>query len=115
MRESQKGGFVRVPEPVRIVAPPMMVRKHLEGVALCALNRLEEGKNALEEAMRIARSQQAKAYELRAAMDLARLWCDQSKRQQARDLLAPVYGWFTQGFDTRDLKRAQALLATLAS
>jgi predicted ATPase len=65
--------------------------------------------------MCIARSQHAKAYELRAAMDLARLWGDQSKRQQARDLLAPVYGWFTEGFDTRDLKRAKALLATLAS
>src|SRR5262245_1332420 len=87
----------------------------LEGVALCALNRLEEGKNALEEAMYVARSQQAKAYELRAAMDLARLWCDQSKRQQARDLLAPIYGWFTEGFDTRDLKNAKALLHTLAS
>jgi tetratricopeptide (TPR) repeat protein len=89
--------------------------RRLEGVALCALNRLEEGKNALEEAMRIARSQQAKAYELRAAMDLARLLCDQGKRQQARDLLGPVYDWFTEGFDTRDLKRAKALLATLAS
>jgi predicted ATPase len=65
--------------------------------------------------MCIARSQQAKAYELRAAMNLARLWCDQSKRQQARDLLAPVYGWFTEGFDTRDLRKAKALLNTLAS
>jgi predicted ATPase len=63
----------------------------LEGVALCALNRPEEGQNALEQAMRIARGQQAKAYELRAAMSLARLWYDQSKRQQARALLAPVY------------------------
>jgi predicted ATPase len=87
----------------------------LEGVALCALNRLEEGQNALEQAMCMARSQQAKAYELRAAMNLARLWCDQSKRQQARDLLAPVYGWFTEGFDTRDLREAKVLLNTLAS
>jgi len=86
----------------------------LEGVALCALNRLEEGENALEQAMRIARSQQAKAYELRAAMSLARLWCDQGKRQQARDLLAPVYGWFSEGFDTSDLKQAKTLLEYLA-
>ena len=86
----------------------------LEGVALCGLNRLEEGQNALEEAMRIARRQQAKAYELRAATSLARLWCDQSRRQQARDLLAPVYGWFTEGLDTRDLKEAKALLDALA-
>jgi predicted ATPase len=87
----------------------------LEGVALCALNRFEEGQNALEEAMRIARMQQAKAYELRAATSLARLWFDQSKRQQARDLLAPVYGWFTEGLDTRDLKEARALIDALAA
>jgi predicted ATPase len=87
----------------------------LEGVALCALNRPEEGQNALEQAMCIARGQQAKAYELRAAMSLARLWCEQSKRQQARELLAPVYGWFIEGLDTRDLKEARALLDALAA
>jgi class 3 adenylate cyclase len=87
----------------------------LEGVALCALNRLEEGQSALEEALRIARRQQAKAYELRAATCLARLWCDQRKRQQARDLLTPVYGWFIEGFDTRDLAEAKALLDALAA
>jgi class 3 adenylate cyclase/tetratricopeptide (TPR) repeat protein len=86
----------------------------LEGIALCRLNRLEEGQSALEEAIRIARRQKAKAYELRAATSLARLWCDQGKRQQARDLLVPVYGWFTEGFHTRDLKEAKALLNTLA-
>ena len=52
----------------------------------------------------------AKSCELRAAMSLARLWRDQGKVQQARELLAPVYGWFTEGFDTRDLKEAKALL-----
>jgi class 3 adenylate cyclase/predicted ATPase len=57
----------------------------------------------------------AKLFELRAAMSLARLWRDQGKVQQARELLAPVYGWFTEGFDTRDLKEAKALLAELAS
>ena len=51
---------------------------------------------------------------LRAAMSLARLWRDQGKVQQARELLAPVYGWFTEGFDTRDLKEAKALLEELA-
>ena len=86
----------------------------LEGIALCGLNRLEEGQSALEQAMRVARSQRAKAYELRAATSLARLWCDQGKRQQARDLLVPVYDWFTEGFHTRDLKEAKALLNTLA-
>ena len=53
--------------------------------------------------------------ELRAAMSLARLWRDQGKTQQARELLGPVYGWFTEGFDTRDLKEAKALLEELAS
>ena len=62
----------------------------------------------------VARAQQAKSWELRAAMSLARLWRDQGKQQQARELLAPVYGWFTEGFDTRDLKEAKALLGTLA-
>ena len=53
-------------------------------------------------------------WELRAAMSLARLWRDQGKVQQARELLAPIYGWFTEGFDTRDLKEVKALLAELA-
>jgi len=67
-----------------------------------------------ERALDVARAQQAKSWELRAAMSLARLWRDQGKPQQARELLAPVYGWFTEGFDTRDLKEAKALLEELA-
>jgi class 3 adenylate cyclase len=86
----------------------------LEGVALSGLNKLDEGQNAVEQAMRIARRQQAKAYELRAAMSMARLWRDRGKRQQARDLLTPIYGWFTEGFDTLDLRQARALLGELA-
>jgi predicted ATPase len=68
-----------------------------------------------ERALAVARQQQAKSWQLRAAMSKARLWRDQGKRQQARDLLAPVYGWFTEGFDTLDLKQAKALLDALAS
>ena len=68
-----------------------------------------------ERALTVARQQQAKSFELRAAMSLARLWRDQGKVQQARELLAPVYGWFTEGFGTRDLKEAKALLDELAS
>ena len=68
-----------------------------------------------QRALRLARQQQAKSWELRAAMSLARLWRDQGKVQQARELLAPVYGWFTEGFDTRDLKEAKALLEELAA
>jgi len=68
-----------------------------------------------ERALAIARTQQAKSWELRAAMSMARLWRNQGKRQLARDCLAPVYGWFTEGFDTRDLMQAKALLDALAS
>jgi predicted ATPase len=68
-----------------------------------------------ERALAVARAQQAKSWELRAATSMARLWRDQGKRDQARDLLAPVYGWFTEGFDTRDLKEAKMLLDALAS
>jgi predicted ATPase len=63
----------------------------------------------------IARERQAKTLELRAAMSLARLWQSQGKVQEGRELLAPVYGWFTEGFDTRDLKEAKALLEELAA
>jgi class 3 adenylate cyclase/predicted ATPase len=66
-----------------------------------------------ERALAVARHQQAKSWELRAAMSMARLWSDQGKRDEARDLLAPVYGWFTEGFDTLDLKEAKALLDEL--
>jgi class 3 adenylate cyclase/predicted ATPase len=68
-----------------------------------------------ERALSVAREQQAKSWELRAAMSLARLWRAQGQMQQARELLAPVYGWFTEGFDTRDLKEAKALLDELSS
>jgi predicted ATPase len=68
-----------------------------------------------ERALAVARQQQAKSWEMRAAMSMARLWCDQGKRRQAQDLLAPVYGWFTEGFDTLDLKEAKALLDELES
>jgi predicted ATPase len=64
-------------------------------------------------ALAIAREQGARSFELRAATSLARLWRDQGKRAEARDLLAPVYAWFTEGFDTRDLVEAKALLAEL--
>ena len=66
-----------------------------------------------ERALEVARERHAKSWELRAAMSMARLWRDQGKVQQARELLAPVYGWFTEGFDTRDLKEAKALLDEL--
>jgi class 3 adenylate cyclase/predicted ATPase len=67
-----------------------------------------------DRALAVARKQQAKSWELRAAMSMARLWRDQGKRDEAHDLLAPVYGWFTEGFDTLDLRQAKALLDELA-
>ncbi|MEE9145800.1 MAG: hypothetical protein V3U27_00180, partial [Candidatus Tectomicrobia bacterium] len=65
------------------------------------------------QALAVARAQQAKSWELRAATSLARLWQSQDKRQEARDLLAPVYEWFTEGFDTADLQEAKRLLDRL--
>jgi predicted ATPase len=66
-----------------------------------------------ERALIVAREQDARFWELRVAASLARLWRDQGKRSEARDLLAPVYGWFTEGFDTPDLKEAKTLLGEL--
>jgi predicted ATPase len=74
-----------------------------------------KAKAYFECALVIACAQQAKSWELRAAMSMARLWRDQGKRDAARDLLAPVYNWFTEGFDTLDLKEAKALLDELSS
>ncbi|MGH8678916.1 MAG: hypothetical protein ACREUQ_11250, partial [Burkholderiales bacterium] len=65
-------------------------------------------------ALEIARGQGTKLWELRAATSLARLWQSQGKRKEARQLLAPIYNWFTEGFDTKDLKEAKALLTELA-
>jgi predicted ATPase len=67
-----------------------------------------------ERALAVARAQQAKSWELRACMSMVRLRRDQGKLNEARDLLAPVYGWFTEGFDTPDLKQGKALLDELA-
>jgi predicted ATPase len=85
----------------------------ITGTVLLAENQLDEGQTALQEAIRIAQAQQAKSPELRAATSLARLWGERSRRAEASDLLAPVYGWFTEGFDTADPKEAKALLYEL--
>jgi predicted ATPase len=68
-----------------------------------------------QQSLTIARRQQAKSWELRAAISLSRLWQQQGKRAAARELLAPVYGWFTEGFDTPDLQDARALLEALSA
>ena len=73
----------------------------------------EEAEVWLQRALDVARRQEAKALELRATMSLSRLWQQQGKQAEARALLAPIYGWFTEGFDTADLQEARALLETL--
>ena len=78
-------------------------------IALRSTADLLKAQAYFERALAVAKQQQARSWELRAAMSLARLSRDQAKVQQARELLAPVYGWFTEGFDTRDLKEAKAL------
>jgi predicted ATPase len=67
-----------------------------------------------EQALRVARQQEAKSYELRTATSMARFWGEQGRRSEARELLEPVYGWFTEGLDTPNLKEAKALLTELA-
>jgi class 3 adenylate cyclase/predicted ATPase len=86
----------------------------LRGRLLLSLCEHTAAEHSYGHAITVARQQSAKFWELRAALDLARLWRDQGKPQQARELLAPVYGWFTEGFDTLDLKQAKALLDKLA-
>ncbi len=73
-----------------------------------------QAETCLQQALAIARHQEAKSWELRAATSLARLWQSQDKRQEAYDLLAPVYEWFTEGFDTADLQEAKGLLGELS-
>lgn len=106
-----------------------MVEKTGQGVYEANLHRLQgelllihavegggaEAEASFQQALAVARRQQAKSLELRAAMSLARLWQRQGKRKESHDLLAPIYSWFTEGFDTADLREARALLEALAS
>jgi predicted ATPase len=87
----------------------------LTGEILCkqALPDEDHADTCFRRALDVARGQQAKALELRAAMSLSRLWQQQGKRAEAYELLAPIYGWFTEGFDTADLQDAEALLEEL--
>jgi class 3 adenylate cyclase/tetratricopeptide (TPR) repeat protein len=86
----------------------------LRGRLFLSINQHGAAEASYRNALAVARRQSAKFWELRAALDLARLWRDQGKRTEARDLLAPIYGWFTEGFDTPVLKEAKALLDELA-
>ena len=86
----------------------------IQGKLLLASSDRDAAEAAFREALSVARAQQAKSLELRAATSLARLWRDQGRRAEAQDLLTPVYGWFSEGFDTLDLKEAKAMLEELA-
>ena len=87
----------------------------LKGQLLLRQGRTEAAEEFHWRALRIAQEQEAKLWELRAAVSLARLRRDQGRRAEACDLLAPVHGWFTEGFDTLDLKEAKTLLDDLAA
>ena len=91
---------------------PSHGRRNRADVAASRMRRKRKRISSVRSRLRV--QQQAKSWELRAAMSMARLWRDQGKREQARDLLAPVYGWFTEGFDTLDLKEAKALARRVA-
>src|SRR5262249_11918686 len=86
----------------------------VRGELLLLMHDSDGAEASFRKAIGVAQHQSAKLWELRAATSLARLWRDQGKRTEARDLLAPIYGWFTEGFDTPDLKEAKALLEELA-
>ena len=103
----------------QVARPGWEERVHLaevlrvRGVVLEQLGRLDDAEHDLRSAIEVACSQQAKSWELRAAMSLARLWNKQGRRGKARELLAPVYAWFTEGLESRDLRQARDLLGSL--
>ena len=101
--EEEAGRRLRYPELYRV-----------RGELLCQLSNTEEAETEFRKALELARGDSARSFELRAATSLARLWQSQGKVQEARDLLSPLYGWFTEGFDTPDLQDAKALLDALA-
>jgi predicted ATPase len=113
-------GLVALTEALNLVTTTGVLFCHaellrLKGELLLKRNEPNQAEGSFREAINVASVQRAKLLELRAAMSMARLWRDQGKPQQARELLAPVYGWFTEGFETRDLKEAKALLKELAA
>jgi predicted ATPase len=85
----------------------------IRGTLLLSIHDQAAAEDSFHKALAVAQRQNAKFWELCAAKSMARLWRDQGKRAEARELLAPVYGWFTEGFDTLDLKEAKALLDEL--
>src|SRR5262249_11056759 len=106
LRQAGEVGYTSAP-----TATPRIVEVHGRGTGQSS--RQAEAEACLHDALAVARRQGAKSLELRAAMSLARLWQQQGKRQEASAVLAPIYNWFTEGFDTVDLQEVKALLETL--
>jgi predicted ATPase len=106
----------RVLEHVRVARDPWYEPDllRIRGELLLEKGKFEAAERSFSAALGQARATAARVWELRAATSLARLWRDQGRRAEAHDLLAPVYGWFTEGFDTADLKDARALLDELS-
>jgi predicted ATPase len=102
-------GLCRHPRPL-----PCITSKDAELRALFLLSLPMAAEACFKIVIEIARRQQAKSWELRATMSLARLWQSQGKRHEARNMLATIYNWFTEGFDTKDLQETRALLETLS-
>jgi predicted ATPase len=93
---------------------PELYRLKGELLLQCSSDNHAEAENCFQQAITVAQNRQAKSLELRAATSLARLWQQQEKQAKAHELLAPVYAWFTEGFDTADLQEAKVLLDALA-
>lgn len=92
----------------------LLLKSRSQSLAAGGQSLESEAEGCFRQALEVARHQQAKSLELRAAMSLSRLWQQQGKRDEARELLAHVYGWFTEGFDTVDLREAESLLEGLS-
>jgi predicted ATPase len=112
-------GFARLAEAAELVEMTQgrwdeAELHRLRGTLLQSLSEYAAAEDSYYQALAVARRQRAKFWELRAALDLARLWRDQGKRSEARDLLAPIFGWFTEGLDTPVVQEAKALLDELA-
>jgi predicted ATPase len=118
--EQPEAGLIALAEALAVVDTtgerwyePELYRLKGELLLQRNLDNQADAESCFHDAIRIAQSQQSKSFELRATTSLAKLWHQQGKRQEAHDLLEPVYHWFTEGFDTADLQDAKALLEAL--
>ena len=102
-------------ELYRLKGELTLAQSSVQGLASSVQNPQSDAEECFHKAIEIARRQQAKSLELRAVMSLSRLWQQQGKTAEAHQMLSEIYGWFTEGFDTKDLQEAKALLDSLES